>query len=306
MNKTIRSVQTRKRANENVRHHLNSLPQSDNNTYVSYKLLTKPSDLRYFTSAALSAFVDKDIHIVHYTRKNNNPKIDILTPKTNYSDLQLAVLQPEQLITYDLVQGIYLFQIIGENVTEVGYFSLEGQMTKNYKFNPYYSITMSILTESEANIAKMNVARSMICLLLNKLNMKKDTILYIDSDASNGFWEYIGMLETVPRLIEEFITCIDQTDYDRALIYITKSIESNNSLRDNAYYPMHDAVARILDNMQVLTELDARRLTELANSILDLLNLHTSYNWENQVSVDRLAHFCTRHSRRRTYRRISI
>jgi hypothetical protein len=54
--------------------------------------------------------------------------------------------------------------------------------------NPY---SVSIST---GDFQGKGLARQMIKLLCEKVNLPEDTLIYVDTDASNGFWEAVGFI----------------------------------------------------------------------------------------------------------------
>lgn len=53
-------------------------------------------------------------------------------------------------------------------------------------------------------------ARNMIRFLIEKINWKWDTLLYIDTDASSGFWTKCGMIENTNGNGYEKVVTIQQ------------------------------------------------------------------------------------------------
>lgn len=67
------------------------------------------------------------------------------------------------------------------NNEEVAYFTIHE--------NPY---SVSINT---GDYQGMGLAKLMIGMLCKKVNFDPETLIYVDADASNGFWEAVGFKE---------------------------------------------------------------------------------------------------------------
>jgi len=259
--------------------------QSDETRYT---LISSVDERRFFTREAITALVEQQISIVYITSTHH----------------------------HSLTHTISLVRIIDSQLDEIGRFSIGGYTSGSLKFDLNQTIDMNIRTESDdVTISGMNIARAMICWLLHKLNMNANAILYIDSDVSSGFWDKLGMLTTVQHRIDNFLSTImhhyDENNVDELYIEIRKSIESNNSLRNNTFYPQYDFVAERLNEMHALLEdindesFAARRieLINIATSILNELESHSSYGWEKQITVSRIKPFCTKMALSRRIRR---
>ena len=71
-----------------------------------------------------------------------------------------------------------------------GHFTIE---TRRYNNDQYSDMTIYV----NKSLRDQGYSRKLIKKMtneLNKLNIKHMNILYIDCNASNGFWEYIGMI----------------------------------------------------------------------------------------------------------------
>jgi len=99
------------------------------------------------------------------------------------------VLDKKQLQSTDE----WAIRVIDHDGTQFGYFQVEF-----YRLHGVLNITISTTDEGDDSIIKgEGIARLMIatmCIELhNKKKIRPDTYLYIDADASGGFWGHIGM-----------------------------------------------------------------------------------------------------------------
>lgn len=106
------------------------------------------------------------------------------------------------------------------NGIEIGDFTIESD-----SINPEDSFTktslasMSIYVNNEYQ--NRGYAREMICNLVNYIEknykVRKDKMLFIDADASVGFWDYIGMLPN--RYYDRYNLNREGTGYEKVIIW---------------------------------------------------------------------------------------
>ena len=80
---------------------------------------------------------------------------------------------------------------LSKNGKELGFFTIDGRPNID-------TMDMTIYIEETENLigrglAKLMIAYMLICMVNE--NIRKDQLVYIDTDASDGFWAHIGMQE---------------------------------------------------------------------------------------------------------------
>ena len=113
----------------------------------------------------------------------------------------------EDNITFKRVPMKRRNQIIGQKYTtqlvnKKGHFSIQ---TYNYgKSGVHSDMTISVNNSLQGK----GYAKKLVKAMLNKLdtlNVNYMDIIYIDTDASNGFWNYIGMVNSNNPIFEKQI-----------------------------------------------------------------------------------------------------
>jgi len=79
---------------------------------------------------------------------------------------------------------------------EIGRFSLDGYKLNNEFFDTGNTISMNINVDEEYQ--GKGYSKIMMRCMIDKIykeypNIRQDQLLFIDADASNGFWSHVGM-----------------------------------------------------------------------------------------------------------------
>lgn len=75
---------------------------------------------------------------------------------------------------------------------EIGHFTIQGLSIDGECFDRS-TCSMSIYVDER--FQHMGLSKTMMRYMLEKIKVSKEQLLFIDTDASNGFWKHIGMRE---------------------------------------------------------------------------------------------------------------
>jgi len=115
--------------------------------------------------------------------------------------MELLNIKNKEAIDFINTNGIILTYFVSNNnrtVTlkhngiELGYFSIQGRLNID-------TLDMSIFINDDPILRGHGLAKLMIAYLVMYMmtseHILKDQLIYIDADASGGFWDHIGMSE---------------------------------------------------------------------------------------------------------------
>ena len=111
-------------------------------------------------------------------------------------------------MTYTVRQQKRIVTLIQNNI-EIGYFYIEGTNVD--------TVDMSIYIDDNPQLRGKGLAKLMIGYMILNINLSKDQLIFIDADASVGFWDYIGMQEN--RYYERNNRNVIGKGYEKVITY---------------------------------------------------------------------------------------
>ena len=108
------------------------------------------------------------------------------------------------------------------NSKEIGDFMIESSIeinniTDTFVFTDLASMSICVLEEYQ----NQGIARKMVCHLIDFIKdnykIRKDKMLFIDADASNGFWDYIGMKPN--RFYDRYLYKTEGGGYEKVITF---------------------------------------------------------------------------------------